>query len=101
MTLGHEGQGLAELETLEAETALVSCAESISASRAANPPNVAVTCDSIRDIQLERIGICGASFESMVSSFSSDVIPGRVTTPSMSGAEPFGEPKFEKSDLNG
>ena len=70
-TCQSEGQDLAEPETLEAETVLVSILHmralesarmycSISVTRAANPPNVSVTCDSNRDIQLKRIGICAS-----------------------------------------
>ena len=50
---------------------------SISVSLAANPPNVFVTCDSVRDIQFVRAGVCAScaskctNFERIASSFSS------------------------------
>ena len=58
--------------------------------------------DSIRDIQVVRVGICAIcvskykNFERRASSFASVVLPERVPKPSRSEPEPLGEPELEE-----
>ena len=111
-TCSGEGQDLAEPDTFDAEAAYVSTLHkravgvlklcSISVSLVAKSPSVFVICESMRDIQFVRAGICAicvskcTHFERRASSFSSVVLPEQVPIPSRSEPEPLGEPKFEE-----
>ena len=69
--------------------------------------SVFVICESMRDIQFVRVGICAICvskctiFERRASSFSSVVHPERVPIPSRSEPGPSGEPKFEEVNCRG